>query len=103
MIELHVVTEVVRYANATNTRSCDIFGHRIHFGFFFTVFDRPKYYDMSILTRCIFVLIHLPERFQIDAIPIKTLSELVWTESLNTSKCMRFQTRTQSIHSTGTT
>ena len=41
MIELHVVTEVVRYANATNTRSCDIFGHRIHFGFFFYRF-RPS-------------------------------------------------------------
>ena len=46
---------------------------------------------MSILTRCIFVLIHLPERFQIDAIPMKTLSELVWTESLNTSNVCVFK------------
>ena len=42
MIELHVVTEVVRYANATNTRSCDIFGHRILFGFFFFYRFRPS-------------------------------------------------------------
>ena len=40
---------------------------------------------------CVFVLIHLQEHFQIDAFSMKTLSVLVWSESLNASKCMRFQ------------
>ena len=40
---------------------------------------------------CVFVLIHLQEHFQIDAFSMKTLSVLVWTESLNASTCMRFQ------------
>ena len=34
------------------------------------------------------------ERFQIDAFLFKTVNELVWTEGLNASKCMRFQTKT---------
>ena len=42
----------------------------------------------------VFVLIHLQEHFQIDAFSMKTLSVLVWTESLNASKCMRFKTKT---------
>ena len=41
---------------------------------------------------CVFVLIHFQERFQIDAFTTKTLILLVWTEGLNASKCMRFQT-----------
>ena len=41
-IELHVVTQVELYAHASNTRACDIFGHRFHFDAFFTVFDRPN-------------------------------------------------------------
>ena len=43
---------------------------------------------------CVFVLINFQERFQIDAFSIKTLSVLVWTEGLNASKCMHFQTKT---------
>ena len=39
----------------------------------------------------VFVLIHLQEHFQIDAFSMKTLNVLVWKESLNASKCMRFQ------------
>ena len=41
---------------------------------------------------CVLVLIHFQERFQIDAFTTKTLIVLVWTEGLNASKCMRFQT-----------
>ena len=40
----------------------------------------------------VFILIHFQERFQIDAFTMKTLIVLVWTEGLNASKCMRFQT-----------
>ena len=32
--------------------------------------------------------------FQIEAFSMKTLSVLVWTESVNASKCMRFKTKT---------
>ena len=36
-IDLHVLTLVELYAHATNTRACDIFGHRFHFVAFSTV------------------------------------------------------------------
>ena len=39
---------------------------------------------------CVFVLIHLQERFQIGAFSMKTLSVLVREEGLNASKWMRF-------------
>ena len=35
-IELHVVASVELYAHATNTRACNIFGHRSHFNAFST-------------------------------------------------------------------
>ena len=37
IIELHVVTHVVCHGHATNTRACDIVGHRFHFDAFSTV------------------------------------------------------------------
>ena len=42
----------------------------------------------------IFIWIHFRERFQNNAVLPKKLSVLVWTEGLNTSKCMRFQRKT---------
>ena len=36
-IKLYVVKKVELYAHATNTRTCDIFGHRFHFDAFSTV------------------------------------------------------------------
>ena len=42
---------------------------------------------------CVFSLIHFQECFKIDAFSMKTFSVLVWTEGLNASKCMRFQTK----------
>ena len=65
------------YVHATNTCACDIFRHRFHFKAYSTI---------------LFVLIHFQERFQIDAFTKKTVIVLVWTEGLNASKCMRFQT-----------
>ena len=46
----------------------------------------------QIRYECVFVLIHFQERFQIDTFTMKTLIVLVWTEGLNASKSMRFQT-----------
>ena len=48
----------------------------------------------SIRYVCVCVLIHFQEHFQIHAFSMKTLSVLVWTESLNASKYMRFQMKT---------
>ena len=42
---------------------------------------------------CVFVWIHFQERFLIDALSMKTLSALVWTEALNSSKGIRFHTK----------
>ena len=39
---------------------------------------------------CVFVLIHLQQRFQIGAFSMKTHGVLVWEEGLNATKCMRF-------------
>ena len=36
----------------------------------------------------------IQKRCQIDVFSMKTLSVLVWTEGLNASKCMRFETKT---------
>ena len=51
---------------------------------FWCVFDR---FRPSTLIRyeCVFKVTHFQERFQIDAFSMKTLSVLVWTESLNVS------------------
>ena len=70
------------YAHATNTRACDIFGHR-----FRCVFDSPHR-----LIRYVFVFVptHFQELFQIDAFSMKTLSVLVWTVGLKALKCMRY-------------
>ena len=54
-IELHFVTYVELYTHATNTRACDIFGHRFHFDAFKTVHStgtlndgfHPKYIETS--------------------------------------------------------
>ena len=53
-------------------------------------------FQLSTLIRyvCVFVLILFQKRFQIDAVSMKALSILVWTQGLNASKCMRFQTKT---------
>ena len=40
-----------------------------------------------------FFFIHFQQHFQINAFSMKTLS-VVWTNGLNASKCMRFQTKT---------
>ena len=51
---------------------------------FWRVFDR---FRPSTLIRyeCVFKVTHFQERFQIDAFSMKTISVLVWTESLNVS------------------
>ena len=40
------------------------------------------------------IRIYMRFRFQVDAFAMKTFCVLVRTEGLNTSKCMRFQTKT---------
>ena len=72
---------------ATNTGTCDDFGHR---------FDSVCFRQSTLIRHvCVFVSTHFQERFQIgDAFSMKTLSVLVWTEGLNASKCMRFQWKT---------
>ena len=80
------MTSVELHAHATNTCACDILVI-----VFILMRIRPS---TQIRSRyeCVFVLIHFQERFQIDAFTTKTLIVLVWTEGLNASKCMRFQT-----------
>ena len=52
---------------------------------------RPGFRQLTLIRyERVFVLIHFQERFQIDALLMRTLSVLVWTEDLNASKCMRF-------------
>ena len=63
-----------------------------------TVFILMRFYRFrpSTLKRsvCVLVLVHFQERFLIDAFWMKALRVLVWTEGLNASKCIRFQTKT---------
>ena len=46
---------------------------------------RLRYFRSSFSFWCVFKVTHFQERFQIDAFSMKTLSVLVWTESLNVS------------------
>ena len=69
------------YAHATKTRDCAIFGHRVPFDAFSTA------YTNSICMR--FVFYSLSRAFS-----MQMLSVLLWTEGLNASKCMLFQTKT---------
>ena len=83
------VAQVKLYVPATNTCACDVFGHHFPVDAFSTVFDHPHLYDMHTF----FILSHFQERFQIYEFSMKTL-KVVWTEGLNTSKCMHFQMKT---------
>ena len=56
--------------HATNTRGCNIFGHRFHFDAFSTVFGHSTLIRQAMRFR----LIHFQELFQIDAFPMKTRS-----------------------------
>ena len=66
----------MRSWHATNTRACDLFGHRFHFDSCLTV-------HTSTIHVCVFVLMYFQERFQIDAFSVKALRVFVWTEGLN--------------------
>ena len=84
-IASHVLTSVELYVHDTNTRPRNIFGHRFHFDAFSIV---------HINTICM--------RFRFDPLSRAfsnycVLDENVlriWTEGLDASKCLRFQTKT---------
>ena len=66
------------YVNTLSKRACDIFGQRIHFDVFSTVHTNRRRI-----------------RFRFDSVFNENLlSVSVWTQGLNASKCMHFQTKT---------